>query len=319
MATALETAAERRTPTPQAALVAASVAGAVYVAAALAVVFYAVPDLWQRFVAPTFAFNSLTNFAVRVGLQLVAAVGLVRLGQSLAGSHPPKGLRGGIFLVISAAVAIFFIVRAVGLTVDGSAGPIITAIVALALAFGAVKFFTSPRAATWMVGLEESGLLHATGYKRSLGQKVRRLTVLGILLIGGSGVYSLYTQGVLPAGDWTLNLPYTTATLTLLTAVRYSVPVLLFGLTLWLAYRIVNVPTFAEFLIATEAEMNKVSWSTRRQLVQDTVVVLVFVVATTLFLLAVDLFWGWLLSAIGVLPEKTPGQAKPGQADVVKW
>ena len=36
------------------------------------------------------------------------------------------------------------------------------------------------------------------------------------------------------------------------------VAVLAFGL--WLGYRIVNVPQFADFLIAVEAEMNKVSW-----------------------------------------------------------
>ncbi len=33
---------------------------------------------------------------------------------------------------------------------------------------------------------------------------------------------------------------------------------------LWLAWRVVNVPSFADFLIATEAELNKVSWTTRR-------------------------------------------------------
>ena len=29
---------------------------------------------------------------------------------------------------------------------------------------------------------------------------------------------------------------------------------------LWIGYRVVNLPSFADFLIAVEAEMNKVSW-----------------------------------------------------------
>ena len=35
---------------------------------------------------------------------------------------------------------------------------------------------------------------------------------------------------------------------------------------LWAAYRVVNLPAFADFLIAVEAEMNKVSWPRERAL-----------------------------------------------------
>ena len=90
----------------------------------------------------------------------------------------------------------------------------------------------------------------------------------------------------------------------------------------WFAYRVVNLPTFAEFLIATEAEMNKVSWTSRRRLYQDTIVVLVTTVLLTLFLLVVDLFWGWLLSrqTVGVLPSKaTDTQQKAGQREETRW
>ena len=66
--------------------------------------------------------------------------------------------------------------------------------------------------------------------------------------------------------------------------------------------RLVHVPTFADFLIATEAEVNKVSWPTRNQLVQATGVVLVFMVFVTLFLFVSDALWQYALTAIGVLP-----------------
>jgi len=85
--------------------------------------------------------------------------------------------------------------------------------------------------------------------------------------------------------------------------VGITVPLLLAAAALWLTWRFVNMPSFADFLIATEAELNKVSWTTRRRLVQDTIVVLVTVVLFTLFLLVVDVMWGYLLKSrlIGVL------------------
>ena len=65
----------------------------------------------------------------------------------------------------------------------------------------------------------------------------------------------------------------------------------------------VNIPLFADFLIATEAELNKVSWTSQRRLIQDTIVVLVTVVMMAVFLFGMDYTWKILLSwkPIGVL------------------
>ena len=71
---------------------------------------------------------------------------------------------------------------------------------------------------------------------------------------------------------------------------------LLAAMGIWFAWRAVNFPTFADFLIATEAELNKVSWTSRKRLVQDTIVVLVTLFLFTIFLLVVDATWGWVLS-----------------------
>jgi preprotein translocase SecE subunit len=97
---------------------------------------------------------------------------------------------------------------------------------------------------------------------------------------------------------------------TLLPDVKLTVPLLLAVFALWFAWRLVNYPVFADFLIATEAELNKVSWTTRKRLVQDTIVVLVTVVFFTLFLLIVDVAWGKLLAwkYIGVLRIDTTTQ-----------
>jgi preprotein translocase SecE subunit len=83
---------------------------------------------------------------------------------------------------------------------------------------------------------------------------------------------------------------------------------LLLALTFWLAWRLVNFPAFADFLIATEAELNKVSWTTRKRLVQDTIVVLVTVFMMTAFLFVADMMWSKLLQTIGVL-QPPPAEA----------
>lgn len=320
--TAVETTSEPKVPQKSANLFAASLIGAVYVVAALAVVFYAVPSLWAQYVAQQLGGFSFVNFALRLVVQIAAAIGLVVFGQGLAGANPPKGLRGGIFLVISFACAIFFIGRSIGLSMEGSSigMPLTLGFVGL-MVFIALRMLNGPRGERRMVRVEEAGWLHTNTYKGALGLKVRRLTILGILLVVGSGVYSLMYQGILPE-NWVIKIPFTETSVTLLPDAKYTVPLLLMGLGLWFAWRMVNVPTFGEFLIATEAEMNKVSWSTQRQLRQDTIVVLITTIFMALFLLVVDVFWGWLLSrqTIGVLPGKSTNQDKAGgRIQEAKW
>ena len=75
----------------------------------------------------------------------------------------------------------------------------------------------------------------------------------------------------------------------------------MFVLAVWFSYRLVNNPTFAEFLINTEAELAKVTWTTRKRLIRDTGVVLVTVLILAGFLYFLDILWTFLLSLIGVL------------------
>jgi preprotein translocase SecE subunit len=104
-------------------------------------------------------------------------------------------------------------------------------------------------------------------------------------------------------------------TLTLLPSVEFTVPLLMLVAALWLAWRVVNVPAFADFLIATEAEMNKVSWTTQRRLVQDTIVVLVTVVLMAFYLFSMDVVWKAVLSwePIGVLKFSSENQREAAQ------
>src|SRR5262249_20469749 len=106
--------------------------------------------------------------------------------------------------------------------------------------------------------------------------------------------------------------------LTLVPSVRFVMPLVLGAAALWLAWRVVNLPSFADFLIATEAELNKVSWTPRRRLVQDTIVVLVTTLLITFFLLFADLIWSQLLTRVGVLrtPKDTGGEVQTTGEDL---
>ena len=72
---------------------------------------------------------------------------------------------------------------------------------------------------------------------------------------------------------------------------QYVLPGALLVAGTWAAYRLVNYPRFADFLIAVEAEMKKVSWPNRNEEQRSTIVV-----AVVTFVLAILLFaFDWML------------------------
>jgi preprotein translocase SecE subunit len=110
--------------------------------------------------------------------------------------------------------------------------------------------------------------------------------------------------------------PVTYASITLLPSVKFTLPLLLLALTLWFAWRVVNLPVFSDFLIATEGELNKVSWTTRRRLFQDTIVVLVTLLLMAFYLFAMDQIWlhvlSWRPVGVIVFPQENPQQINKG-------
>jgi preprotein translocase subunit SecE len=70
---------------------------------------------------------------------------------------------------------------------------------------------------------------------------------------------------------------------------------------LWLVFRIVNYPRFANFLIAVEGEMDKVSWSDQDYLKRATGVVVGTMLLLGTVLWAYDFFWFRLFSLIHIL------------------
>jgi preprotein translocase subunit SecE len=78
-------------------------------------------------------------------------------------------------------------------------------------------------------------------------------------------------------------------------------PMVLFAIGSWFAYRLVNYPPFADFLINVEAEMVKVSWPTRTELFRSSVVVMLTIFGLAAILALYDVIWRELLTLLGVI------------------
>ncbi len=83
---------------------------------------------------------------------------------------------------------------------------------------------------------------------------------------------------------------------------QFVIPLALLIVGFWSSYRLVNYPRFADFLIAVEAEMNKVSWPSRMELIRSSVVVIFVIFAMAMVLFGYDLLWRLLFkNFLGVL------------------
>ena len=74
-----------------------------------------------------------------------------------------------------------------------------------------------------------------------------------------------------------------------------------------LVWRVTNKPSNVDFLIATDSEMKKVNWTSRKELIGSTKVVIVFMFLIAIFLFAVDILFGYLFHVIGVLKNSPFG------------
>jgi preprotein translocase subunit SecE len=127
-------------------------------------------------------------------------------------------------------------------------------------------------------------LVRADLYKPMQGWYARVYTAAAFGLIVLGGAYRVYETAQEYSAGWRLGLP-----------AGFVIALM------WLTFRIVQFPPFAEFLIATEAEMNKVSWTSKDDLIRATTVVLATVVAMAVYLFVVDTLWTLILRLLNVL------------------
>jgi preprotein translocase subunit SecE len=129
-----------------------------------------------------------------------------------------------------------------------------------------------------------TNLLGTGLFKPMQGWNARIYTAVGLGVIAAAGVWRVYDTSIEYTPVWRLGIPGALA--------------LVLG---WLIFRVVQFPPFAEFLIATEAEMNKVSWTSKDDLYRATTVVLATVLLMAVFLFVVDWLWLFILRNLGVL------------------
>ena len=139
-------------------------------------------------------------------------------------------------------------------------------------------------------------LLSTSVYKRNQGRVTRQVTFAALAIAWCLGVWRLWQalpMWIMAGGPMTPAVSSTDVGL-----VRIALPLLLGLAGVWLAYRLVNLPRFAEFLIGVESEMAKVSWPSAGEVARSSAVVIFMIFALSFILAAYDLFWWFVLRAV---------------------
>jgi len=135
-----------------------------------------------------------------------------------------------------------------------------------------------------------------TIYKSGQGYWTRMGTAIGAALLGVMLSYTIYDK--LPSffsGDPSFGK-------------KVALEVSAGFLVLWcgLAWWLMNKPTNGDFLIATDSEMKKVNWTSKKELIGSTRIVIIFMFSIAAFLFTVDELWGWLMYLAKVMTIKPP-------------
>ena len=140
------------------------------------------------------------------------------------------------------------------------------------------------------MGQNSTSLLTEMGrlslYKRSQGRVARGVTAAVVAIIACYGSWTLFRTFLSRADS---------------PVFKYVLPLALAGGGVWIAFRLVNWGRFAEFLIATESEVDKVHWPDRKHIHRATVVVIVTMLLMGAMLFVFDLVWQVFFEAIGFL------------------
>jgi len=128
-------------------------------------------------------------------------------------------------------------------------------------------------------------------YKPEQGKATRVGTFIGSALLIAWGAYFLYQQLTVFQGDegWRL-------------LVTFGIPIafaVVVGAVAW--YFVFGHRGTGDFMIATEGEMKKVSWSSKREVIGSTKVVILFTALLALYLFVVDMAFQQIFRWLGVL------------------
>jgi preprotein translocase SecE subunit len=127
-------------------------------------------------------------------------------------------------------------------------------------------------------------------YKKGQGYYTRLCTAIAYALVVGMGAWWLATE--LNGIDYGFPSVYVSAGSALLVIAVFGV------LGFWLLGR---RPGTVDFLVSTEGEMKKVNWSTRREVVGSTVIVILLSILIAVLCWVFDYIFAWFFATIDVL------------------
>jgi len=111
-------------------------------------------------------------------------------------------------------------------------------------------------------------------YKPGQGKYTRLISGISVAVIVAIGCWRLYER--LAATDWS---PW----------IKFIVPLVVFCAIAVAVYWLLNKQSVADFLIASEGELKKVNWSSRKEVAVSTFVVILVVVVMAALLGATDM------------------------------
>jgi len=130
-----------------------------------------------------------------------------------------------------------------------------------------------------------------TAYKPEQGRWTRKGTLVGAGLLIAWGALAIYDQLQVFEGDDIASL-----------IITRGIPLAFAAVCFFFTWRFTYAKrSTSDFMIATEGEMKKVNWSTRREVIGSTKVVIVFTVFLAMFLFLADVGFQQLFKAIGAL------------------
>ena len=142
-----------------------------------------------------------------------------------------------------------------------------------------------------------AGIFTASRYKRNQGKVARQATFFAILAVFAVGAWTMSDGATREFGEYFVP-PQMRDAINPEIVAKYVLPAAIAALGAWVAFRIVNIPRFAEFLISVENEMGKVSWPSRQELFRASMVVIVVIFLLTAILLGYDLALKWVISRL---------------------
>ena len=135
-----------------------------------------------------------------------------------------------------------------------------------------------------------------TIYKKGQGYWTRMGTAIGAALLGVLITWQIYAQVPRFFAD-TARGQRVALVIAAVFAVVYT----------FIAWRLMNKPSNVDFLIATDSEMKKVNWTSRKDLIGSTKVVIIFMFLIAFFLFVIDIVFSYFFYLIGVLKSSPFG------------